>query len=131
MNKIITKSWVKDNSSFDLQEALKEDKISSHSAAVRDSSIIFIGLSLDENYEKYTNALFVALEKDVHFGNVRLGIKSAWTIALVLAENLRPKDYLKLKNSFSKWPKEEKKGLLDWLKDYPEQSQILKFGNLN
>lgn len=99
--------------------------LSSNSDFVRTSCAIFLGLNLNENYNKYSAFLLQELSKEIHFENVRLGIKSAWTIALVLAENLKPEDYHKLKNEFRKWSKEEQEDFLYWLKEFTEQIEIL------
>lgn len=130
MKKIITKSWIEETGKFKDEEAINE-KLHSSSDFMRSNAAIYIGLHLQSNYLRLSRILLNEMEKDVHFENVRLGIKSAWTIALVLAENLNASEYSHLKTAFSNWPKEERDGLLNWLKDYPEQKSILLNGVIN
>ncbi len=130
MNKIITKSLAEIEGYFTIKEAM-DAKIHSELDSVRSNAAILIGLKMDENYSRYSSFLLDELGEPIHHENVRLGIKSAWTIALVLAENLKSSDYPKLKKQFATWDKEDKELMLLWLADYPEQSNILKNGKLD
>jgi hypothetical protein len=96
----------------------------------RGRAAILIGIRINEDYPKYSQLLISEMNKEIHFLGVRLGVKSAWTIAIVLIENLKPADYPKIKKEFDKWDEDEKEGLLDWLKDFPDHCKILKEGKL-
>ncbi|OPC01938.1 hypothetical protein BAS10_18520 [Elizabethkingia meningoseptica] len=96
----------------------------------RSHSAILIGSNINKDYPKYLQLLLNEMNKDIHFLGVRLGVKSAWTIAISLIENLKKEDYPKIKKEFDKWDKEEKEGLLDWLKDFPDHCKILKEGKV-
>ena len=96
----------------------------------RTMAIICIGSELANNYFEISKLLLNEMQNKIHFGNVRLGIKSAWTLAIVLIENLKDVEHIKLKQEFDKWDIEERDALLEWLKDFPEHLKILKQGNL-
>ncbi len=96
----------------------------------RSHAAMLIGLRIDDDYAKYSELLLKEMNEKIHFLNIRLGVKSVWTVAISLIENLKPEDYPKIKKEFDKWDKEEKEGLLDWLKDFPDHIKILKEGKL-
>ena len=112
-------------------EKLAKDYLRADHILSRSMTIIQIGLKWDNEYAKYSKLLLSELNEEIHFEHPRLGISSAWTNAIVLAENLKSKDYLKLKNAFAKWPKEEKELLFNWMKDHNEQRNILEFGKID
>ncbi|NOQ75367.1 MAG: hypothetical protein GQ574_25375 [Crocinitomix sp.] len=99
----------------------------------QESSILFkthaaihLGNKLEElGYSEYSDLLLGQLNIESHFEIVRLGVKPAWTLAIVLAENLKEEDYPKLRQEFNKWDSDERDGLLNWIKDFPEQTLIL------
>lgn len=96
----------------------------------RSHAAILVGIRIDENYLNYMQLLLNEMNKEVHFSNIRFGIKSAWTVAISLIEHLKPEDYPKIKQEFDKWDNEEKENLLNWLKQYPEHCKILEDGHL-
>lgn len=92
---------------------------------MRIHAAMLISLRMDEHYKKYSELLLKELKNPLHFQIVRLGVKSAWIIAVGLAENLKEEDYYKLQDSILEWEMEEREGLKDWLKDFPTQIGIL------
>ena len=129
MNKIINNDFIEGMKSTAIKEVINDHLKSSYELA-RSRAAIFLGLKLNESYAKYAHILLQEMNEEIHFENVRLGVKSAWTIAVVLAENLNKKDYQKLKEELDKWEEEEKQGLISWLKDFPDQIKILTEGRL-
>lgn len=123
MKKIITAQMANVFSNRNDSEILNELLVSDHHLA-RSHAAINLGSKL-QAHDDYKEILIKQMNNDVQFENVRFGIKSAWTIAVVLAENLKEKDYPRLKEAFDKWDIEEKEGLLDWLKDNPDHIKIL------
>ena len=124
MKKIYPKETINQVPDREISDIVKEFLNSSHGLS-RTISAIQIGHKLKENYQNFSEILLNELNKEIHFESIRLGVPSAWTIAIVLAENLKEKDYPKLREEFNKWNNEEKEGLLDWLKNHPEHIQIL------
>jgi len=114
---------IKDRNLEEIQQHLQSD----HDFP-RSKTAILIGHRINEDYNKYSDLLLREMNNDIHFLNVRFGIKSAWTIAIVLIENLKKEDYGKIKSEFDKWDTEEKTGLIDYLKDHPDYIRILKTG---
>lgn len=96
----------------------------------RSHAAILIGLRINDDYQKYSKLLLKEMNEKIHFQNIRLGIKSVWTVAISAIENLKPEDYPKIKKEFDKWDEEEKKDLLDWLKHHPDHCKVLKEGRL-
>lgn len=127
MKKIYPKETISQIPDREVAEIVEEFLHSSHGLS-RTVSAIQIGLKLKENYQNCSEILLNELNKEIHFESIRLGVPSAWTIAVVLAENLKEKDYPKLREAFNKWDNEEKEGLLDWLENHPEHIQILMCG---
>src|SRR5262245_10938483 len=80
-------------------------------ALARGIAVNVIGLRLEEEYEYYSNLLLKEMSNNIHFEPIRLGIKTAWNIAVILAENLKEKDYPKLKQAFDQWPNSEREDL--------------------
>ncbi|MCR9171011.1 MAG: hypothetical protein NXI10_00850 [bacterium] len=130
MNKFVTKNWVEEYNSFSVQEALSE-KIHGEHNYTRTSAIIHVAMNINNSYSEYSKALLTEMNNQIHFDSYRQGIPSAWVLALALAENLEQKDYLKLKNAFAKWPKEEKKQFLNWIEGHTEQMNILQYGKID
>lgn len=128
MEIIMKKEIVNDIFNNNIDDILMKLKDDYHLARTR--AAILISLRMNEDYPKYSQLLLTEMNKDIHFLGVRLGVKSAWTIAVALIENLKVEDYPKIKKEFDKWDKEEKEGLLDWLKDFPDHLKILKEGKL-
>lgn len=129
MNKIFEQEILKNVPDRGLEELVSRFLNCDHGLS-RSMAAIQIALKLAENYDKYSKLLLNEMNKEVHFLGIRFGIKSAWTIAIVLIENLKQVDYSKIKKEFDKWDNEEKEDLLEWLKSYPEHIKILKEGNL-
>jgi|GEM_PF-1718833 len=129
MEKILNGSTVENIIDSDLDKVVNQMLHYEHDFH-RGRAIILIGIRINEDYPKYSQLLLTEMNKDIHFLGVRLGVKSAWTIAVALIENLKAEDYPKIKKEFDKWDKEEKEGLLDWLKDFPDHLKILKEGKL-
>jgi hypothetical protein len=129
MNKIFATSIDHDLGLFTLEEALM---LKTHGASdyIRSSSIILIGLHMHEDYSACRDFLLGEMQEVLHFEQPAIGICSAWTLAIVLAENLQPEDYEKLQLAFGKWSLEERKGLLDWLRGFYEQRNILNHGRI-
>ncbi|NVK63106.1 MAG: hypothetical protein HWE22_00915 [Flavobacteriales bacterium] len=130
MNKILTEQIVQQLPNRSLEE-LTQHFLNKNHVLSRSMAAIQIGLSMHSNYPKYSQLLLQEMTNEIHFEYPKLGISSAWTIAVILAENLKQKDYYKLKKEFSKWSSEEKDSLFDWLKNYPEQRNILEYGKIN
>jgi hypothetical protein len=106
----------------EILESFKKETLSTMEARLRDEhdltrgiAVNVIGLRLEEGYARYSKVLLDEMNVPIHFSPVKLGIKTAWNIAVVLAENLKETDYMKLKTAFNKWPKGEKTDLLEWL----------------
>ncbi|OPC01941.1 hypothetical protein BAS10_18535 [Elizabethkingia meningoseptica] len=129
MEKIFSKETIKNVPDRELNELINKFLHSDH-GLTRSMSIIQIALRVDEDYEKYSKLLLNEMNMLIHFLGIRFGIKSVWTIAISLIENLKKEDYPKIKKEFDKWDKEEKEGLLDWLKDFPDHCKILKEGKV-
>ncbi|EQB93064.1 hypothetical protein CMU93_15610 [Elizabethkingia anophelis] len=127
MEKIFSKETIKNVPDRELNEIVNNFLNSDH-GLTRSMSIIQIALRVDEDYEKYSKILLNEMNKHIHFLGIRFGIKSGWTIAISLIENLKKEDYPKIKKEFDKWDKEEKEGLLDWLKNFPDHCKILREG---
>lgn len=129
MKKIITEEFYETIKERRIAEAI-EDFLNDNLHMARTNAIAMIALNLDENYREYSKLLLTEMTNEIHFGIVRLGAKSAWALAIALAENLKPEDYAELQKQFAKWDDEEKELLLDWIKDFPEQISILTTGKL-
>lgn len=129
MEKIFSENTIKNIPNRESNELVNKFLHSDHGLS-RSMSVIQIALKVNENYPKYSQLLLSEMNKKIHFQGIRLGIKSAWTLAVVLIENLKPQDYLKIKKEFDKWDEDEKNGLLDWLEDFPDHLKILKEGRL-
>lgn len=129
MKKIIAKEWVKDILDTDLSEIIK-NRLNADHHLPRTRAAILIGLRINEDYDKYSELLLQEMNKSIHFGGVRLGVPSAFTIAVALIENLQEKDYPKIKETFDKWEAEDKDYLLGWLSDFPDHKKILLEGKL-
>ena len=129
MEKIFLEDTIKNVPDRELSE-LADKFLNSDHGLTRSMSAIQIALKIDEDHEKYSKLLLNEMNKSIHFLGIRFGIKSAWTIAIVLIENLKPEDYPKIKKEFDKWDKDEKEGLLDWLKDFPNHLKVLNEGKL-
>lgn len=129
MNKIFTTSTAYDLGLFTIEEALM---LKAHGASeyVRSSSIILIGLNMHQDYEACKEFLLKEMHVEIHFEEPAIGICSAWTMAIILAENLKPDDYKSLHSAFSSWPEQQQLELLGWLHGFQEQQCILKFGRL-
>jgi len=106
-------------------EALQADYLHSGLCLSRILAAIQIAHQFDQDYTAYSDLLLSEMNKAIHFDGEDKGVKSAWTIAIVLTENLKPGDYPRLKAAFSAWPPAERAGLLGWLADYPEQMSVL------
>ncbi len=123
-DKYFTRETVADIIDYSINYKLKKH-LTSESDYVRSRAAIAIGLRLEENYAKLSDLLLNEMISDIHFMNIRFGIKSAWIIAMSLAENLREEDYPKLQEAFQKWNREEREGLIEYLKDLPTHVKIL------
>lgn len=97
---------------------------------IRSSSIILIGLHMSEDYEACRDFLLGEMNEVLHFEKPAIGICSAWTLAIILAENLAPEDYEKLQVAFAKWSYQDQQDLLDWLRGFYEQRNILNHGKI-
>lgn len=125
MKRILTESMIdsiKDRATVELIE----DFLNSNHHLPRTHAAITIGLRMHKNYSQYSTLLLEEMNQEIHFSNVSGGVKSAWSIAVSLAENLREVDYPKLKAAFKKWDSDEQKNLLEWIADFPEQQAILR-----
>lgn len=130
MNKIFSQETIKNLPERNVSEVIDKFLNSEHNLS-RELSILQIALRINENYVEHSNLLLNEMNKDIHFRNdFKLGVKSAWTLAVALIENLIPEDYLKIKKEFHKWDEKEQRDLLDWLKDHPDHCKILKEGGL-
>jgi len=130
MNKIFSQDTIKNLPSRNVAEIINKFLNSEHNLS-RELAILQIALRINENYVEYSKLLLNEMNKDIHFRNdFKLGVKSAWTLAVALIENLIPEDYPKIKKEFDKWDEEEKKDLLDWLKHHPDHCKVLKEGKL-
>lgn len=131
MNKIFSQDTIKNLPVRSASEIINKFLNSEHNLS-RELAILQIALRINENYGEYSMLLLSEMNKHVHFKNdFKLGVKSAWTLAAALIENLIPEDYPKIKKEFDKWDEEEKKDLLDWLKHHPDHCKVLKEGKLN
>ncbi|GAB5417356.1 MAG: hypothetical protein Crog4KO_29380 [Crocinitomicaceae bacterium] len=127
MNKIFTASTANDLGYFTLEEALM---LKTHGASdyIRSSSIILIGLNMSQDYNACKDFLLKEMHVALHFEAPAIGICSAWTLAIILAENLKSEDYEELHHAFLSWPESQQLALLGWLHGFLEQQNILKFG---
>lgn len=129
MERIFTEETIKNVPERDTNEIINKFLNSDH-GLTRSMSAIQIALKSNNDYKKHSEILLDEMNKNIHFLGVRFGIKSAWTIAIALIECLKKEDYFKVKNEFDKWSEDKKKGLLAWLKDYPDHSKILINGKI-
>ena len=97
MKKIFTAEIIANMPHRDLDD-LAKNYLRADYGLTRFLSVIQIGLRLDEDYETYTKLLINELQHNIHFIPISLAAKSGWAIAVVLAENLNPKDYPLLKS---------------------------------
>ena len=125
MKKIISQKIIDNLPNREIDIWIKEFLHADHGLS-RELAIISIASKLRENYSKYSQMLLNEMNNEVHFMGVRLGNKSAWTLAIALIENLKTEDYIRIKQEFNRWGEEEKEGLLDWLKDFPDHRKILE-----
>jgi hypothetical protein len=112
-------------------EKLKSDFLSSDSVLFRSMAAVQIGLQMGDYFSRNSKALLDEIKNDIHKDGALLGVKSLWTILVVLAENLRESDYHKLRNAFMKLDEEDRLGLLEWLSRHPTHINILKNGSSN
>lgn len=129
MEKIFSQETIKNVPNRELTELTNKFLNSDH-GLTRSMSSIQIALRINENYQKYSELLLNEMNKEIHFLGIRFGIKSAWSIAVALIENLNPEDYPKIKKEFDRWDKEEKDNLLEYLKLHSDHCKILKEGKL-
>ena len=127
MKKIYPKETISQVPDREISE-LESDFLNSDHGIKRTLSAIQIGLKINEDYKNNSQLLLKELNKEIHFESIRLGVPSAWTIAIVLTENLKETDFPKLRKEFKKWNHEQKELFLSWLKDHPEHIQILTGG---
>lgn len=129
MNKIFTTSADHELGNFSLEEALI---VKTHGASeyIRSSSIILIGLNMHQDYPACRDFLLSEMQEKIHFEKPVVGICSGWTLAIILAENLRWEDYPLLRKEFVQWTTSEQEGLLEWLHGFRDQQEILKFGKI-
>ena len=100
MNKIFSQETIKNLPERNVSEVINKFLNSEHNLS-RELSILQIALRINENYVEHSNLLLNEMNKDIHFRNdFKLGVKSAWTLAVALIENLIPEDYLKIKKNF-------------------------------
>ncbi len=129
MNKIFSQETINSIKNRDTKDIIDNFLHATHDMP-RSHAAILIGLRINNDYQKYSKLLLEEMAKKIHFQNVRLGIKSAWTVAISAIENLNPIDYFKIKNEFDKWDEEERQNLLEWLKHHPYHCKILKEGKV-
>lgn len=129
MKKILTEKMFEVIKERETSEVI-ENLLNANHDLPRTHAVILIGFRINDDYKNYSKLLLEEMNKDIHFLNVRLGIKSAWTTAVALIENLKEKDYPKIKEQFDKWDLEERENLLEWLEDFPEHRKILKEGRI-
>lgn len=129
MQKIFSQETILNVPNREIPEII-ENFLNSDHGLTRGMSAIQIALKINDDYPKLSLLLLNEMNKKIHFLNIRFGIKSAWTLAISLIENLKPDDYFKIKKEFDRWNKEEKEDILNWLKDFPDHLKILKEGKL-
>lgn len=129
MEKIYSHETIKNVPERELSETIDNFLHSDHGLS-RSMSVIKIALQVNDDYQKYSTLLLKEMNEKVHFLSIRFGIKSAWTVAISAIENLNPEDYPKIKKEFYKWDADEKQGLTEWLKDFPDHIKILSEGRL-
>lgn len=124
MDKVYPKEIVDQLPPLTVEELVK-DYLHSGLCLSRILAAIQIVHQFEKDYTAYSQLLLDEMNAPIHFDGMDKGVKSAWTIAIVLIENLQPGDYPKLKAAFSKWEPAERAGLLGWLAPYPEQMSVL------
>jgi hypothetical protein len=127
--KIFTGASVKDMADMPIDKVINEH-LRANSDLVRSRAAIFIGMRINDDYDKYSNLLLSEMNEEIHFQNVRILSKSAWTIAIILIENLRDKDFFKIKLCFDKWDVDKQEDLVFHIKDFPSYISILKTGSI-
>jgi hypothetical protein len=123
MNKIFDKEVVNDIYDRNIIDVI--EWLSAPHHFPRSKGAMLIAVRINENYPEYSTLLLKEMKNDIHFEPIRFGIKSAWTIAIVLIENLKSEDYPKIKQAFDTWDAEEKEGLLEYLRNHPEHRKVL------
>ncbi|MBL7730355.1 MAG: hypothetical protein JNM88_04190 [Chitinophagaceae bacterium] len=123
MKKIFPKETIADVYDHNIDDDIKY--LHSDHDFLRSKTAMLIGNRINEYYDEYSKLLLHEMNEPIHFTHIRFGIKSAWTIAIILAENLKPSDYSKLKAAFSQWSEEEKQEILQWLRNHPDHYRIL------
>lgn len=126
MKKIIVPTLIAPINDRDTAAVIK-DCLHVNLGMMRIHAAMLIALRINEQYENYRELLLEELNNPLHFQSVRLGVKSAWIIAVGLAENLTPADYQRLKECMLQWDVEEREGLKEWLADFPVQRSIIFF----
>jgi len=91
-------------------------------------AVIALSYQMDERYNEISELLRIQLSNKIHFTHYGFGIEPAWTLAICLAENLREKDYGRLKGELANWDDKERQGLIKYLDDFPKRIEILTKG---